>query len=113
MLETTRQCGPRGSGPSRGNIQDRLTYPREGRVPPRPLPVHVRRMPTRVMSCNSRISWYGVPFMDAGGAALLRPRPGAHRASHDHVVDTNLKTGIAMPQFIERDGRFFVCYCVN
>ena len=34
-------------------------------------------------------------------------------AEVDDSGDTNLKTGVAMPQFIERNGRFFVCYCVN
>jgi hypothetical protein len=31
----------------------------------------------------------------------------------DDSGPTNLKTGISMPQFFERRGRYFVCYNVN
>ena len=34
-------------------------------------------------------------------------------AEVDDSGETNLKTGISMPQFLERDGRHFVCYNVN
>jgi hypothetical protein len=34
-------------------------------------------------------------------------------AEVDDSGDTNLKTGISMPQFFEREGRYFVCYNVN
>jgi len=31
----------------------------------------------------------------------------------DNSTECNLKTGISMPQFFERDGRYFVCYNIN
>ncbi len=34
-------------------------------------------------------------------------------AEVDDRGEVNLKTGISMPQFVERDGRFFVCYNIN
>ena len=34
-------------------------------------------------------------------------------ADVDDSGETNLKTGISMPQFFERSGRYFVCYNIN
>lgn len=34
-------------------------------------------------------------------------------ADVDDSGEVNLKTGISMPQFFEREGRCFVCYNVN
>lgn len=34
-------------------------------------------------------------------------------AEVDASGETNLKTGISMPQFFERNGRYFVCYNIN
>jgi hypothetical protein len=34
-------------------------------------------------------------------------------AEVDDSGETNLKTGISMPQFFEREGRYFVCYNIN
>jgi hypothetical protein len=34
-------------------------------------------------------------------------------AEVDDSENTNLKTGISMPQFFERDGRYFVMYNIN
>lgn len=34
-------------------------------------------------------------------------------AEVDDSGETNLKTGISMPQFLERDGRYFVCYNIS
>jgi len=34
-------------------------------------------------------------------------------AKVDDTGDVNLKTGISMPQYLERDGRHFVCYNIN
>jgi len=35
------------------------------------------------------------------------------RGRDDDSGETNLKTGISMPQFFERDGRYFVMYNIN
>jgi len=34
-------------------------------------------------------------------------------AEVDDTGETNLKTGISMPQFLEREGRYFVLYNIN
>ena len=47
---------------------------------------------------------------DNAGLVFGRPRI---LADVDDSGEANLKTGISMPQFFERDGRFFVCYNIN
>lgn len=45
-----------------------------------------------------------------GGLVFGEPRI---LADVDDSEDTNLKTGVSMPQFFEREGRFFIAYNIN
>lgn len=45
-------------------------------------------------------------------AGLVFGKPRVLAAVNDRG-ESNLKTGISMPQFFERDGRYFVCYNIN
>ena len=47
-----------------------------------------------------------------GNAGLVFGKPMVLAEVDDGGV-ANLKTGISMPQFFERDGRYFVCYNIN
>jgi len=46
-------------------------------------------------------------------ATAVRFSETVARAEIDDSGETNLKTGISMPQFFERDGRYFVMYNIN